>query len=277
MTRKRIATVAVQIDTSNFVKSCFECLSNAARLVEQAQLICGELDGASTSYALALLAQEEAVKAFLLLLVAREGLPWNPLVHRSLQDHKCKQLWFLVLEALVADTDDYLAQSPLLITREVDANGRLLEKVADVLNWYRYAKIEAWDQGYCDWDEEPADKRVKRIACGKLDKKKQSALYVGIGGNGEVSSRPADVEISDAEQAIKTATHYHSYVYDLIGAQGRYTRKQIDWISGLLKAIFTPPVRTGRVNRDMIPGVEIYEETRVVLQAPNSKDSATPQ
>jgi hypothetical protein len=250
-----------------FTRSAIKCLANARRLIKQADILHYDPKNTSTGYALAILAQEETVKAFLLFLVSCEGLPWNPQVCRSLRDHVCKQLWFVVLDALVADANVHRLQNGLPAPEVFDASGCLLDKVADVLNWYRYAKIETWDQGYCDWDEEPADNQVRGIVSGKLDRRKQNALYVGISNSGKVTSSPDSFTVVDAEQAIKVAEAYHAYVSDLIGILGGYGLHQVEWLKGLLKAIFTPPVRTGREIHDRIPGVVFYEESRIILQS----------
>lgn len=255
------------VSADGLIQTTRACLANARRLIQQASLLNDESDSASTSYALAILAQEETAKAFMLFLASSSALPWNRLVHRSLRDHTCKQLWFVVTEALASDMDEYSHKPTGSGRGEFDADRRLLDKVADVLNWYRYAMIETWSQGYCDWDEQPTEDRTKEITRGKLDRKKQNALYVGIGNSGEVTSTPDSINESDAEHMIKTAELYHSYVSGLLDYPGIRGRDQIRWLSELLKCIFTPPTRTGKEIRDAIPGVVFYEESRTILQS----------
>ena len=239
------------------------CLRNAKTLSEHAELL--DLEGSATAFALAILAQEETVKAFLLHLAAYEALPWNRLVHRSLRDHACKQAWFVVLDAMISDLERVQSGDEPL--PEVDLDGNLLQKVADVLNWYRYAKIQAWEQGHCDWEEVPTAEPARGIVGGKLDRHKQRALYVGIGEDGKVSSRPNSISAAEIELAIRDAKRFHSYVSELPPLRSDYLWKQVQWLKGLLVAVFTPEKPTGKERHDIIPGVVIYEVSRVVLQA----------
>ena len=72
-------------------------IENGKRLLEDAKFLF-EWDRFPTALALAVLAQEEFAKAFLLQLVADGALPWVREVRMA--RHECKQLLGLVMEWL---------------------------------------------------------------------------------------------------------------------------------------------------------------------------------
>src|SRR3972149_10662162 len=240
----------------NFLKSSIICLANAERLIRNTEFLNYDTDTFSTSYALAVLAQEETAKAFLLYLVYSDALPWNSCIQRSLRDHECKQLWFIVLDALNPDIDVFLSKSENNL-EELGSFGldAFRKEVGEMLNWYRYAKINTWERGYCNWDEKPLNKKVKQISKGKLDKRKQNALYVRIGEQGEVISTPSSFKEQDAGKEIESDDAC------------------INWLKQALKHIFTPAVKTGQKDTIAIPGVEICEISIPIIEVSKSKQS----
>lgn len=72
---------------------------NGRKLIEDAKLLF-DWDRYSTATALAVLAQEEFAKAFLLELVRDDALPWIPEVQGSMARHQCKHLLGIVMEWL---------------------------------------------------------------------------------------------------------------------------------------------------------------------------------
>ena len=252
-----------------FINSSILCLSNANRLISNAELLDCDIDTIPTSYALAFLAQEETAKAFLLYLIYSDALPWNQYIRKSLKDHTCKQLWFIVLDAINPDNNKFLAK-----IKEPNSFGigAFMAKVGDMLNWYRYAKINTWEQGYCNWDENPFDEDVKEIVKGKWDKRKQDALYVKIGKKGEVLSVPTSVKRRDASRAIETAKRFSSFVSNLI--ENNTVKKDdvcLTWLKQVLKYIFTPAIKTGREITNAIPGVIFYEIRQPIVRVSTKK------
>jgi len=73
-------------------------IQNGERLAEDAETML-DYERFPTAHALAVLAQEEYAKAFLLALVDAGALPWSADVRRALRDHICKQLLTVVLES----------------------------------------------------------------------------------------------------------------------------------------------------------------------------------
>jgi len=76
-------------DADKFQRSIHACIENSKKLLEDAEWA---INQPSTGLALAMLAQEECAKAFVLALVRDEILPWTEEVRRSLSVHECKNL-----------------------------------------------------------------------------------------------------------------------------------------------------------------------------------------
>ncbi|MDD9946963.1 MAG: AbiV family abortive infection protein [Myxococcales bacterium] len=103
-------------ETSPFKASAEACVENAKRLMETADdLLWTEHLGPAC--ALAITAQEELAKAFLLNLVADGAIPWCEPVKRALKDHICKQVATVIMEWL---TPSFEIQSVRMRASEVD-------------------------------------------------------------------------------------------------------------------------------------------------------------
>jgi AbiV family abortive infection protein len=209
---------------------------NAKKLLDDAKLLF-DWDRYSTALALAVLAQEEFAKAFLLQLVADEALPWVPEIQRSMAKHQCKHLLAIVLEWLPpvdwdgmlekynrdkARHEERMAWSQRRIDRykqgillpdpddpeplEPDISFPL--DVADALNIYRHEEIERLRSGYASRDEDWATGKARKIADGLLDRKKQSAFYVDISKTGQVGLHPGLITREEASEAIERAQRF---------------------------------------------------------------------
>lgn len=73
------------------------CVQNGIRLLEDADWI-RHLTPPATAMMLAMIAQEEFAKAFVLSLVRKDIIPWSPLLLRAMNDHACKQLVGVIIE-----------------------------------------------------------------------------------------------------------------------------------------------------------------------------------
>jgi len=213
-------------------KSISTTIANGERLLKDAKLLF-DWDRFSTALALAVLAQEEFAKAFLLKLVSNNALPWLPEVRKSIARHHCKHLLAIVMEWLpTIDWENYSKKIQLRSERHEKLMawyGRAMDRykmgmpddpndprptepaihfpedVANSLNIYRHEQIERLrPSGYFDKDPEAAG-RARKIADGDLDQIKQSSLYVDIGRDGAVGLHPGLVTREDAETEIQRA------------------------------------------------------------------------
>jgi AbiV family abortive infection protein len=213
-------------------RSISETVANSEKLLEDAKLLFG-FDRFSTALALAVLAQEEFAKAFLLQLVADEALPWLKQIRKSMKEHKCKHLLALVMEWLPAfdwtqieelnkrhhrkmewleRSLDRYKQGNLLPdpddSEPVDPKIVFPPEVAAAWNIYRHENIERLSRSGNPWkDEDWATGKARKIADGSLDRKKQSALYVEItlAGDVDFQSHPGRITREEASEAIERA------------------------------------------------------------------------
>jgi AbiV family abortive infection protein len=207
--------------------------ANGKRLLEDARLLF-EWDRFATALALAVLAQEEFAKAFVLQLVADDVLPWLPEVRRSLARHQCKHLLAIVMEWLPPyDWEN----ASVLLQRDREQHERWMAwagrrsdrykqgnfepapddpepvkpdvpfpaDVATALNIYRHEEIERFRSGQVWTDEDWSKGKARQIADGALDRRKQAAFYVHIGRTGEVGLHPELISREEAAEAIARA------------------------------------------------------------------------
>lgn len=174
--------MAVELDAGKFNRSIRACLEHAERLLRDAEW---SMDP-STGLALALLAQEECAKGFVLVLVRDGILPWTDDVRRSLSVHECKHLVTMVMEWLLTVNEQRLNHTP---TPAVHLE-HLPPDVATAMNIYRHETIERIGRRYPERQSEWRG-RARKLADGQRDRAKQIALYVAIGEDGSLASEPS--------------------------------------------------------------------------------------
>jgi AbiV len=103
---------------ASFTKTARSCLANGERLLSDARFlsdpdwICFEdadVVWKPTSFALAVLAEEEFAKGFLLFLVGQGVLPWSSAMRRAARDHSCKHLLSALMGYADPDIDEMIA------------------------------------------------------------------------------------------------------------------------------------------------------------------------
>ena len=179
-------------------------IENGRRLLEDSEIL-RDSERFPTAKALAILAQEEFVKAYIIRLVQEGAIPWCAEIRRATKDHLCKQLMGIVMEYLFTPWD---AESRRERERrpKVKFPGPLLPgKVADALNIFCNEKIMGWKSSSWCWAEDPKyDVEAKKVWNGKFEKSKQDAMYVSVGKDGEVINTPL-VDSDDANKHIEYA------------------------------------------------------------------------
>lgn len=209
---------------------------NGETLLEDAKLLF-DWDRFATAFALAVLAQEEFAKAFLLQLVADGALPWVREVQRSMVRHECKHLLALIMEWLPSWNAAGLMEQPKRRTawhekkmawlqRSIDRYKRsgitsdpddpepvqpevlFPTDVATALNIYRHEQIERLRGGCPRRDPSGSTGRARKAADGYLDRRKQTAMYVHITSSGRVGLHPGVVTREEAADAIVRADRY---------------------------------------------------------------------
>jgi AbiV family abortive infection protein len=164
------------------------CLTNGRRILDDDVSFLEFNDEPATAYFLTMIAQEEFAKAFLLALVSRGILPLDRHILRAARDHTCKQLLAVVMDHLHPDEHGWNAR---IRRRPGTAWPAFPRRVADAISILRFEKIGRWESTAWTYVEEPDyDRDALAIAEGKRDRRKQDALYVRLGADGGVASRP---------------------------------------------------------------------------------------
>jgi AbiV family abortive infection protein len=186
------------VDATKFQKSIAACIANGERLLEEADWA---MHRESTGVALAMLAQEECAKAFVLALVRDGILPWTDDVRRSLSVHECKHLVTVIMEWLLDVNEHRLTEVDRQKAAETPQH--LPPDVAIAMNIYRHELIERigkrHPERYTDWKG-----RARKLADGQRDRRKQAALYVRVDNDGSVSSEPSESQQAYGEELVRT-------------------------------------------------------------------------
>jgi AbiV len=104
---------------TSFIETARACLANGERLLADAMLLSDpnyrflsddeNLPWKPTSLALAVLAEEEFAKGFLLFLIGQGTIPWSNGVRQAARDHSCKHLLSALMEYADPDIDQIIA------------------------------------------------------------------------------------------------------------------------------------------------------------------------
>ncbi|KKM65333.1 hypothetical protein LCGC14_1492290 [marine sediment metagenome] len=201
------------MNKSHFRHAINACLDNSESLLADAQML-EFSEPPATAFALAIIAQEESAKAFLLKLVDKDIIPWNELIWRAARDHKCKQLLVMVMDFLNPDWDEFMARDNEWYADRVD--GLLPRPVADALNIFRHEKIGRWESHNSPWDDPPVyDPKAKKVARGFIDRWKQDQLYIAVGKDGAVAPRRT-VTQAQFETEMERASRLSSVVKEML-------------------------------------------------------------
>jgi AbiV family abortive infection protein len=201
-------------DAPKLKEASSACLNNAKRLVEDGEWCSNR---PSTGLALAMLAQEECAKAFVLILVRDQVIPWSSDLRKSLYNHHCKYVLLIVMDWLARkhrNRESVWMKSEL----QLPADSRSIPpEIAKAMNIYRHEMLENQSRNL-----EPCRPEWKGIARkaarGKTDQRKQDALYIGIGQDGQVTTKPPtstsefDKELVRAKGIIAFAETIQSWV-----------------------------------------------------------------
>ena len=220
------------------ISSANTCLDNGHRLLEERYALEFQPLFATRFYN-AMIAQEEFAKAFMLLLVKDDVIPFTPHVLRAMNDHACKQLVGMIMDYIIMnwdETDQYLE----MVRKDLELGDRMPDDVGSALELLRYEKIGRWESRAWVWDDDSNyDKTALAIAEGKKDRRKQDALYVRIGKDGRVLSLPETTTEAETKDEEERAGRYGYLVYSALngGVQGyRY-----DKIIAAFKVLFGDP------------------------------------
>lgn len=191
--------------------SIISCLDNGHRLIEETYDLEFREPSATILY-LAMIAQEEFAKAFMLLLIRDEVIPFSAPILRAMNDHACRQLVGLIMDYVVMHWDE-IDDLKAMISEDSEMGEKFPDDVGSALELLRYEKIGWWEGKNWCWDVDPNYERTALgIAEGKQDRRKQDALYVRIGKDGRVLSLPYQFTEQHAKVEIEKAIRYGQLV-----------------------------------------------------------------
>ncbi len=175
----------------------------------------------ATAYALAIIAQEEFAKAFLLTLVYKELIDWNKLIWRASRDHTCKQLLILIMNYLNPDDDEWDKRMQIIVEGNT-IDRTLPPHLSDAITIFRYEKVGKWESKNWFLKNPPNyDSEAKRTGNGFIDRIKQDQLYVDLSKNGSVIEKEpisSDSFYTERDRAERIAQLVKGIHYDDAGA-----------------------------------------------------------
>ncbi len=217
------------------LKAIRACIENGERLLEETY----DLEfrkPPSSRFFLNMIAQEEFAKSFIMFLVKEGIVPFSPPVRRAIKDHACKQLVGMIMDYMIMHWDD-IEELKAAISNDYNLGDRLPSDVADAMNLLRYEKIGRWESNTWVWAEEPNyDASALRIAEGTKDRRKQDALYVGIGSDGQVCSTPQAITEEETRDEFERACRFKDFVNSVL--DGSAPSPRYDKAIAALKILF---------------------------------------
>ncbi len=220
--------------TEKFDEAIEACIENGRRLLEDSEYL-NDFDRFPTAKAVAILAQEEFAKAYIIKLVQEGAIPWCDEILRATRDHHCKQLMSILMEYLFTPWEDAksLMERDKKI-REKYQDFLLPTKVADALNIFCHEKIRRWKSSSWLWAEDPKyDSDAKKVWKGKIEKNKQNSLYVSIGKDGKVTNIPRN-DREDTKKSIEFA----KILEEVATGHDVFAFTEKEYVKSALKEIF---------------------------------------
>jgi hypothetical protein len=191
--------------------SAEKCHANGTRLLDETCDL-EFRDVSATRFYMAMIAQEEFAKAFMLLLVRDDVVPFSRPVLRAMNDHSCKQLVGMIMDYVIMHWDE-LDEIKAMIAAEVELGDRFPDDVGSALELLRYEKIGRWESGVWCWAEDPNyDRGAQDVADGKRDRLKQDTLYVRIGKDGQAVSIPDRISVTETKVEEDRAVRYKGLI-----------------------------------------------------------------
>ena len=171
---------------ADLLASARACLNNASSTLDDANLLMSR-QRYHRAYALAILAQEEFAKCFMLCTCALQPR-WDVQIWQALSQHERKQALVEVMDRYV----NWFAQRNSFALR-LNASALIPVPVSYTPD----------PEMFTTWSSEIRKRVINKR---NIDSSKQRALYVAIGKNGKVSSEPSCTEEQVAAQLQKAIT-----------------------------------------------------------------------
>ncbi len=270
----------------HFLETAKACLINGDRLLSDAETL--SYDRSPTSLALAIIAEEEFAKGFLLFLVDSGVIPWNEaILLRVTRDHHCKQLLAMLMEYASPDFDEMNARfdrrgsrlseierlleelpsfpeisdrterAALLERRRqlLSEIGRIEEKIRDDDSFPDHVagaiNVLCYEEIWrLRWSsDEKDDRRAAQAIARARDREKQDAFYVDIGKTGQAISLPDKIDEAAVGRARERARQLRSLLSSVLENESVVYR-EFEQLIEALKVMFAGPEELARLFPD---------------------------
>lgn len=223
--------------TGKYQHAIHECVRNGCLLLEDAEYL-QDWERHGTACAVAILAEEEFSKAFLLYLVQDAVIPWTPEIRRAIRNHECKHLLAILMDHLAERGEFWWSHT--LDQRLNTPDEPLPGKLVAAINLFRHDKVGRFHSQ--SWDVlEPGDydPATKKVADGSIDRAKQSSIYVNIASDGATLTTPRAVSATQSAAEIERAKRIKEMATDMehgfVSAFREYSA-----LKKVLAAVFDP-------------------------------------
>lgn len=205
---------------------------NGDRLMDDALQLEFQEEG-GTRLAIAMLAQEEYAKAFMLYMVREELVPWDSDLLRVMRNHACKHLLAIIMEYISPEWET-VEELRAILNAEYDLDGRFPPHVSSALNILYWEKIRRGDF-FDDNDYEPS---VLAVALGERDRVKQDALYVDLDKSCRVRSTPVTRITREAAQVEHERANRYRWIVTSLCEADAYEGLQLQKLREATKIVF---------------------------------------
>jgi hypothetical protein len=210
------------------------CIENGDRLADESYDLEFREPPSLQLYVL-LIAQEEIAKAFILFLIRAKIIPFNRYILRAMNDHACKQLVGLIMDYVILRWET-LEELQELIRADVELGDQVPSVIESAIALLRFEKIGRWESRTWDWQEPPIyDASARHVADGKMDRRKQDALYVRIGGDGRACP-PPKVTTTEIDEEKERLRNYCGLMGSLL--EGNEGSRQYQKAIAVIRAMF---------------------------------------
>jgi len=132
---------------------------------------------------------------------------------------------------------DNIEELEACLSNDYDSGDRMPADVGSAMELLRYEKIGRWEGDCGIWAEDPMyDKSALRIAEGMKDRRKQDALYVRLGRDGQVCSTPQTISEDETCVEFERACRFRDFVGSAL--DGKASTGRYDKSMTILKALF---------------------------------------
>jgi hypothetical protein len=144
----------------------------------------------------------------------------------------------MIMDYMIMHWDD-IEEAKAMVRMDCDLGSRMPEDIGSAMELLRYEKIGSWEGNNWVWAEDPNyAKSALDIAEGRKDRRKQDALYVRIGRDGQICSTPKTITEGETKGELERAGRYKLFVTSLLDGEDKSYRHEKAMTA--LRLLFAP-------------------------------------